>query len=168
MTSFKNWIDFLYLKYKFRSYKKLWQHILGEHYQDKYIFDYDDYKLSGGGGDYPTYDLALAEDIYLTPEHSFSLSHIIENIKVPNHVMLLVMNKSTIARIGINGSQCTLIDNGFEGNITLEITTNNRCKAVNLVAGMPIVQIVAIPLMFPATPYHGKYQGQPNRVVGAS
>lgn len=150
----------------FDSYKELWKSIFDKTYRDKFEFDYNGYKLSGGGGNYPSYDLTLAENVFISPEHSFVLSHSFEIFSVPDYVNLLVCNKSTIARLGINASCCTFIDAGFKGNLTIEIMLYAK-KSYDLPKGLPIVQVVAIPTMFPCDSYKGKYQNQPNRPVGA-
>ena len=148
------------------NYKELWQSIFGESYRDKFIFDYNGYKLTGGGGNYPSYDLRLAQDICLTPDYPFALSHAIENFNVPDNIMMIVCNKSTIARLGINASCCTFIDNGFKGDLTIELMLYNRVKSVELPKGIPIVQVVAMPLIYPCESYAGKYQNQ-KKTTGA-
>lgn len=145
-----------------KNYKDLWLSIFGDTYKDKFEFDYNGYKLSGGGGNYPTYDLTLAKDVCLTPDYPFVLSHALESFNVPNNIMLLIFNKSTIARLGINASCCTFIDNGFKGDVTLELMLYNTVKAIELPKGIPIVQVVAIPLMYESLSYSGKYQNQKN------
>lgn len=148
------------------NYKGLWQSIFGETYRDKFVFEYDGYALSGGGGDYPSYDLTLAENVCLTPDYPFALSYAIEKFNVPDNIMMIVCNKSTIARLGINASCCTFIDNGFKGDLTLELTLYNRVKSVELPKGIPIIQVVAMPLIYPCKPYAGKYQNQ-KKTTGA-
>lgn len=150
----------------FSSYKELWQFIFGDTYRDKFEFDYHGYKMSGGGGNYPSYDLTLAKSVFLSPEYAFTLSHSFEVFNMPRDVNLLVCNKSTIARLGINASCCTFIDAGFKGTLTLEIMLYNK-ESRDLPKGLPIVQVVAIPTMFPCEGYEGKYQNQQNYAVGA-
>ena len=149
------------------SYKELWKSIFPNHYRDKYKHESG---LSGGGGNYPVYDIHIADDVRLYPHYSisteeypetksFKLGHSIEYFDVPDNVILLTKNKSTIARMGVDASFSTLIDNDFKGYLTIEIV-NHSHKDVILTAGQPILQVVAIPLMFPADPYNGKYQNQ--------
>lgn len=47
------------------TYKELWQSIFPHHYKDKYNHESG---LSGGGGDYPVYDIHLSEDVFLPSE----------------------------------------------------------------------------------------------------
>lgn len=149
------------------SYKELWQSIFGSTYRDKFTFNHDGYNFSGGGGHYPTYDLTLATDVYLLPEYPFQISNVFEQFDVPEDVMLFVCNKSTLARLGVDASCNTFIDNGFKGNLTIEIYLKNKSKGVDLPKGLPIVQVIAMPLMYPCDGYKGKYQNQENKPVGA-
>jgi deoxycytidine triphosphate deaminase len=145
----------------------LWHCILGDDFRERFIFDYDGYKLSGGGSNYIAYDLTLGEDVYLTPESPFCLSFTSEHLNVPNDWYLELKNKSTLARLGIDATGNTIIDNGYKGYITLEIESKNRYRAIKLEKGMPIVKIVAHTTPLFCKPYDGKYQDQPKKVVGA-
>ena len=146
------------------SYKKLWQSIFPDHYQDKYQHETG---LSGGGGEYATYDIHLKEKILLgTQEKKFALGSSIEYFNTPKDWMLLTKNKSSIARKGIDASFSTFIDPGFKGFLTIEIV-NFSGNAIMLKTGQPILKVVAIPCIFPVYPYTGKYQNQPNKPVSA-
>jgi len=147
----------------FNSYKELWQSIFGNDYRDKYQHETG---LSGGGGDYPFYDIHLKQDIILLPEYRICLASSIEHFKVPNDWYLLTKNKSTIARKGVDASFNTLIDNGWSGYLTIEII-NHSPVPVALKAGQPILKVVAVKCDFACEPYNGKYQNQPNNPVGA-
>ena len=172
--------------------EQLWREIFGDTYQDKHDFimhhDGQELKLSGGGGNYATYDICLAEDVNLSSmydayEHErlrglghhnlpkdthFALSYTKEAFKVPNDLLLLVCSKSTIARCSINASFTTVIDPCFVGqSLTVEIVNLSMSNSVTLPKGTPIAQIVAIKVPAPCLPYNGKYQNQPPKPVGA-
>ena len=147
----------------FFSYKELWQHIFGDTYRDKYMHESG---LSGGGGDYPFYDIHLAKDVVLLPEYKYELAYSLEHFNVPHDWYLKTGNKSTLARMGIDASFNTYIDNGFKGYLTIEIINHSKATRV-FDAGQPILKVEAVKCLFTALPYAGKYQNQPNRPVGA-
>lgn len=104
------------------------------------------------------YDIRIAENI-LMPPLGFKLASSIERFKMPPDVCGWVMDKSTWARQGIC-VQNTIIEPGWEGWLTLEIT-NHKWWFKKIIAGMPIAQIVFIKLDEAAErPYAGKYQNQ--------
>lgn len=147
----------------FNSYKDLWQSVFKDHYQDKYTHQNG---LSGGGGDYPFYDIHVKQDVVLLPEHRFCLASSVERFTVPSDWYFLTKNKSSIARIGVDASFNTVIDNGFNGWLTLEIA-NHSNKTVEFKAGQPILKVIAVKCDFPCLGYCGNYQNQPDRPVGA-
>lgn len=140
----------------------MWKRIFPEHYQDKYQHPCG---MSGGGGNYPFYDIHLASGIELK-SHEFGLGHSIESFRVPHDYYLKTGNKSTLARCGIDASFNTYIDNGFEGYLTIEIVNHSETSII-LDAGTPILKVELIPCLFNAEPYKGKYQNQPARPVKA-
>jgi len=143
------------------SYKELWQHIFKDDYCEKYLHKS---RLSGGGGNYPFYDIHLKQDLILMPKE-FKLASSIEYIDLLDDWYLITRNKSSIARHGVDASFNTVIDNGFKGWLTLEIV-NHSDKTVNFKAGQPILKLEARKCEFNCLPYVGKYQNQPNRPVG--
>ena len=147
-----------------QSYAELWKSIFPDHYQDKYQHTSG---LSGGGGDYPFYDIHLKQDVILIPEHRFCLASSVEYFNVPDDWYLVTGNKSSIARQGVDASFNTYIDNGFKGFLTLEIVNHNPNKTIKLIAGQPILKVEARRCEFKSIPYQGKYQNQPNKPVGA-
>lgn len=167
-------------------YSDLWKRIFGKTYQEKYVFDlqFKDsiFKLSGGGGDYPTYDISLAEEVKLgTRKQSFydplgrdlhlSKGYSSEHFYMPKDWTLLVVNKSTIARVFIDASFTTFIDNGWKGHLTIEIRNDSYHHEAILPKGAPILQVLAIPTFLKSKIYSdgkiGKYQDQPAMVVHA-
>jgi dCTP deaminase len=147
----------------FNNYKDLWQSIFGNDYRDKYQHGTG---LSGGGGDYPFYDIHLKQDVILYPFRRFKLASSYEHFNVPKDWYLLTKNKSTIARQGIDASFNTLIDNGWSGFLTIEIV-NHSFRFIRLKAGQPILKVVAVKCDFPCEAYNGKYQNQDDKPVGA-
>lgn len=147
----------------FNSYKDLWKSVFKDHYQDKYTHQSG---LSGGGGDYPFYDIHIKQDVVLLPEHRFCLASSVERFTVPIGWYLLTKNKSSIARIGVDASFNTVIDNGFNGWLTLEIA-NHSNKTVEFKSGQPILKVIAVKCDLPCLGYCGNYQNQPDRPVGA-
>ncbi len=79
-----------------------------------------------------------------------------EEIFGSNYFASLVTGKSSVGRLFINNHHCAgLIDQGFLGPITLEIT----CQLPTIVyAGMRLGQIFWFKTMGKAKLYHGKYQ----------
>lgn len=144
------------------SYKDLWQYIFPHHYQDKYQHKSG---LSGGGGNYPFYDIHIKDGIFLQP-HTFALGSSIEYFNVPNDFYLKTGNKSSIARQGVDASFNTYIDNGFKGFLTIEIV-NHSNKTIICEAGQPILKVEAIKCLFQSSPYDGKYQNQKDEPVSA-
>ena len=79
------------------SYVKLWKSIFPNHYKEKYKHWSG---LSGGGGNYPFYDIHICERVSLMP-NEFKLSFSEERFVIPKDIYLLTGNKSTLARQGI-------------------------------------------------------------------
>ena len=79
---------------------------------------------------------------------------------MPNNITGLVKDKSTYARLGI-AVQNTVIEAGWEGYLTLEITNHSRF-IVELQVGGGIAQIIFFKGSECEKPYNksGKYQGQ--------
>lgn len=105
-----------------------------------------------------SYDVRLDQDLVIPPGE-FKLGSTVERIRMMNHLVGIVHDKSTNARLGI-ALQNTLIDAGWEGYLTLEIS-NHTPFILNLKRGRPIAQIMFHLLDEPTDqPYDGKYQNQ--------
>ena len=92
----------------------------------------------------------------------FLLASSIERIKMPSDLVAVVHDKSSWARMGL-ALQNTVLEPGWEGFITLELTTHR--DIITLYDGDPIAQIMFHRLEDPTEkPYSGKYQ---NQVAGA-
>ena len=135
------------------------------------IAPFIDHKLKTHGVSYglssASYDLRLGE-LELPPEciekNEFVLGCTLEHIRMPDNIVGLIKDKSTWARKGLSVFN-TLIDPGFEGQITLELK-NQGNELLELPHGIGIVQIMFFECEPCDVPYNGKYQGQEG-VVGA-
>jgi len=65
----------------------------------------------------------------ILPPHAFALARTVETISLPPDVAGLVLNKSTLARAGIL-VHTTVLEPGWTGTITLEITNLHQVPAV--------------------------------------
>lgn len=119
--------------------------------------------LSYGRGN-ASYDFRMREPLDLEPG-GFILGSLVEHMALSTSVGGLVMDKSTLARMGLSLFN-TWIDPGWEGYLTIEIK-NQGNQRVRLPAGSPICQVVFYQTLHPCVPYVGKYQNQPNRPVEA-
>lgn len=99
------------------------------------------------------------EFIILMPGQ-FILAHTVETVRMPNNLLGKICDKSTLARCGIDVKN-TVIEPGFVGQITLEITNGNNIP-VKLHVGKGIAQIIFYPGEPCETPYGetSKYQNQ--------
>ena len=112
------------------------------------------YGLSAAG-----YDIRIAEDINLKAGE-FTLASSLEEFNMPDDVLAYVKDKSTWARQGL-AVQNTVIEPGWKGFLTLELTNHRRMETLILRKGMPIAQIVFHRLEAATEqPYDGKYQNQ--------
>jgi dCTP deaminase len=119
------------------------------------------YGLSAAG-----YDIRLDEQLNLE-SGDFVLGSSLEYFRMPNDLLAKVCDKSTWARQGIF-VQNTIIEPGWYGFLTLEITNQNRHSGFVLPAGVPIAQIIYQLLDEPTEQlYKGKYQDQQRGAVEA-
>jgi dCTP deaminase len=106
------------------------------------------------------YDIRVAETVKLSGNGSVQLCSTIERFTMPDDVLGVVHDKSTLARQGLF-VQNTVIEPGWSGYLTLELTCNFYSYDIYLLAGMPIAQVVFHKLDEPTErPYEGKYQNQ--------
>jgi len=95
----------------------------------------------------------------------FVLASSVERIKMPNNLVAIVHDKSSWAREGL-AVQNTVLEPGWEGFITLELTFHRPAHHLVLKSGMPIAQIMFHQLdAVTDQPYEGKYQNQPDEPV---
>lgn len=104
------------------------------------------------------YDIRVAQEIILFP-NDFTLASSMERFHMPDDVLAQVCDKSTLARMGLF-VQNTIIEPGWEGFLTLEITYHGNVELI-VEKEQPIAQIVFFRLDQPTQhPYDGKYQNQ--------
>lgn len=102
-------------------------------------------------------DLILADaKRKLLGQGEFTLGVTRERVTMPNDLMAFVQLRSSWARKGIMIPP-TVIDAGFDGEITLEIAS---FLTIDLPIGERFAHVIFCKLSTPADPYRGKYQGQ--------
>ena len=90
---------------------------------------------------------------------SFQLTWAMEEFNMPDDVVAMVYDKSSLARNGI-AVQNTVAEPGWRGYLTLEIT-NHGWKNIRLKRGDAVAQVIFTQLDEKTTiPYDGKYQDQ--------
>lgn len=95
----------------------------------------------------------------------FILASSLERIKMPKDVLCYVKDKSSYAREGLF-VQNTVLEPGWEGHITFELTFNRPAHHIVLKQGMPIAQLIFHRLDEETEqPYGGKYQNQIDQPV---
>lgn len=103
------------------------------------------------------------------PPRGFALGVVKNRLDLPDDIMGVCMEKSTIARCAVEVT-VTPVEAGWAGYLTLEICNKTDYPAV-LTAGMGITQLMFFKGDQPcSTPYHarnGKYQNQPAEPVAA-
>jgi len=82
----------------------------------------------------------------------------LEYLKLPDDIMGFVELRSSFARVGLTVPP-TIIDAGFEGNITLEI--HGSSFPVKVYKGQRFAHVIFARTLSPVEkPYRGRYQGQ--------
>jgi dCTP deaminase len=96
----------------------------------------------------------------------FMLATTVERFAFPSDVIGFVKDKSSWARQGL-ALQNTVIEPGWEGYVTLELTNHSR-DTIWMFDEQPIGQMIFQMLDFPTEmPYSGKYQNQEQKAVPA-
>lgn len=104
-------------------------------------------------------DLVVASvESTLVTAGGFTLGVTKEYITMPNNLIALPALRSTYARQGWTMLGPTIVDLGFEGDITLEIAKFGAPGYVPV--GQPFVHLIFAETSGPGDPYRGKYQGQ--------
>lgn len=112
------------------------------------------------------YDIRVKNPVTIN-KHGFELAVSLEKFTMPNDVVAKVADKSTWARMGL-AVQNTIIEPGWNGYLTLELTYHGIKPHLYIPAGAPIAQILFMRLDEPTEQaYSGKYQDQPDRPVEA-
>ena len=103
----------------------------------------------------------------IIPSRGFALGAVAQRLDLPDDIMGVCMEKSTIARTAVEVT-VTPVEAGWRGYLTLEICNKTDYPAV-LTAGMGITQLMFFKGDQPCSvPYHarnGKYQDQPAEPV---
>ncbi len=110
------------------------------------------------GLDYSGVDVRIAQTFFMEPGE-FTLGSTIERFKMPLGVVGFVKNKSSWVRRGIDAAHDTVLEPGWEGYLTLEIT-NHGYERIRITEGDPIVKIVFLRMDQEVSGYKGKYQYQ--------
>lgn len=138
------------------------------------------YEANGlsGGEDIAGYNIALANAVFVPPVFS-RLSVSVEGFRMPLDVAGEMVNKSTLARFGVDAAGCTDLEPGWIGDgLTLELRYHPRPRywrglrwngirilpgfvGIILPAGTPIAKVRFMLTNQPTEGYRGKYQGQP-------
>jgi dCTP deaminase len=112
------------------------------------------------------YDIRIAQDVRLWWGVT-KLASSVERFNLPNNVRGLTLNKSTWRRRGLEVGAATILEAGWRGHLTLELTLL-RPFTLFIPAGTPIAQIEFAWLDMPTDrPYAGKYQDQEAAPVAA-
>lgn len=123
-------------------------------FHERTVFNGKSFGLSIAG-----YDVRCAEPIHLPPG-AFRLASTVEKFWMPPNVIGFVHDKSTWAREGL-AVQNTVIEPGWRGFLTLELTNHNDHHEIMVLRNDPIAQIVFHWVdMDVEKPYDGKYQDQ--------
>ncbi|MEL9939463.1 MAG: dCTP deaminase [Ignisphaera sp.] len=103
------------------------------------------------------YNCFKIDEIVFEPRKIY-LATTVEYIKVPPELMAFVELRSTFARMGLSIPP-TIIDGGFEGQITIEIHTSTF--PIKIRKNTRFLHIVFSKVSTPIQkPYTGRYQGQ--------
>lgn len=103
----------------------------------------------------------VEDDYVIIPPNSFALTSSIEYIKVPRDILVTVLGKSTLARLGIVVA-ATPLEPSWEGHITLEFS-NTTTLPVKLYSGEGVCQLIfnkGDPCAVSYADRKGKYQNQ--------
>lgn len=113
-------------------------------------------------------EVNIGEQVVIPPR-GFALGVVGNRLELPDDIMGVCMEKSTIARCAVEVT-VTPVEAGWAGYLTLEICNKTDYPAV-LTAGMGITQLMFFKGDQPCSmPYHarnGKYQNQPPEPVAA-
>lgn len=112
------------------------------------------------------YDIRIAETVLIAPG-AFVLASSIERFDMPTDIAAIIHDKSSWARRGV-AVQNTVLEAGWRGYLTLELSYHGLAPSIIIEAGSPIAQAVFHPLDFPTEQaYNGQYQDQEPGPQGA-
>lgn len=103
------------------------------------------------------YEILSGDEFVIYPNEKILLTTL-EYVKLPNDIMGFVELRSSFARLGLSIPP-TIIDAGFEGNVTLEV--HGSVFPIKLYKGQRFAHVIFSKTLNPVLkPYRGKYQGQ--------
>ncbi|MEM0014374.1 MAG: dCTP deaminase [Zestosphaera sp.] len=103
------------------------------------------------------YEIISGDEFVIYPGERVLMTTL-EYVKLPNDIMGFVELRSSFARLGLTIPP-TIIDAGFEGNITLEV--HGSIFPVKVYRSQRFAHIIFSKTLNPVMkPYKGKYQGQ--------
>ena len=109
---------------------------------------------------------AKGERVFVLAPGQFVLASAMEQFQMPDDLLGVVHDKSTLARLGL-AVQNTVIEPGWRGYLTLELT-NHSDEPLTLIRGIGICQVIFHLLDAPSSvAYDGKYQDQERGPQGA-
>lgn len=104
------------------------------------------------------YDIRLGVPLFVPPR-TMRLGVSLEKFNIPNNLVMMIKDKSTLARRAIF-VQNTVAEPGWRGYLTLEVS-NDSYQELRLAEGTPIAQVMFMMLdQSTDQPYEGKYQDQ--------
>ena len=105
----------------------------------------------------PYYIIEVGNEFIIKPWEKVLLTTY-EGVKLPPDIMAFVELRSSFARLGLSIPP-TIIDAGFDGNITLEVEGSSF--PVKLHKGQRFAHVIFAKTLNPVEkPYEGRYQGQ--------
>jgi dCTP deaminase len=108
--------------------------------------------------DLSTYFRVERGDSFIIRPYEKVLLTTLERVRLPNDVMAFVELRSSFARLGLTLPP-TIVDAGFEGNITLEV--EGSAFPIKLHKGQRFAHVIFAKTLNPVErPYRGRYQGQ--------
>lgn len=111
-------------------------HLAGE---IKYPHKHKDKVVVDDESTYPEY-ITEKTDRPVVASNGFALATTEENITIPNGMVALLHGRSSVGRLGLFIENAGLIDPGFRGQVTLELT-NVEPHEIELIEGMRIGQL---------------------------
>lgn len=122
-------------------------------FNERKVFGGMSYGISVAG-----YDVRIAQTVRVEPS-KFVLASTIEEFDMPREVIGFVHNKSSWVRRGLAHVNCTVIEPGWRGFLTLELK-NHSDEPIHISKGSPIAQIILQWVDEATEGYSGKYQHQ--------
>jgi dCTP deaminase len=108
--------------------------------------------------DISTYFRVERGDSFIIRPYEKVLLTTLERVRLPNDVMAFVELRSSFAALGLTIPP-TIVDAGFEGNITLEV--EGSAFPIKLYRGQRFAHVIFAKTLNPVErPYRGRYQGQ--------